>query len=165
MRLYFESWGLPPVPWAMLLEVACWDCTFNESVSFASSADTGPGKRKREDEAPILEQRENRMNPLRCPVKFYEFYLSKWWVGGFAGMALAQGPKGPALPWYWSLFYHSHPHHCSPESLRTRNDVFYLQPERSCIAESPLWYSVIDLYSYFCSLILSPKKFLIKIPH
>lgn len=45
---------------------------------FASSADTGPGKRKREDEAPILEQRENRMNPLRCPVKFYEFYLSKW---------------------------------------------------------------------------------------
>uniref|UniRef100_A0A2K6MEK5 TRASH domain-containing protein n=1 Tax=Rhinopithecus bieti TaxID=61621 RepID=A0A2K6MEK5_RHIBE len=71
---------------------------------------TGPGKRKREDEAPILEQRENRMNPLRCPVKFYEFYLSK-----------------------------------CPESLRTRNDVFYLQPERSCIAESPLWYSVIPM--------------------
>lgn len=39
----------------------------------------------------------------------------------------------------------SHPHHCSPESLRTRNDVFYLQPERSCIAESPLWYSVIPM--------------------
>ncbi|XP_075394704.1 zinc finger MYM-type protein 3 isoform X2 [Tenrec ecaudatus] len=72
--------------------------------------DTGPGKRKREDEAPVLEQRENRMNPLRCPVKFYEFYLSK-----------------------------------CPESLRTRNDVFYLQPERSCIAESPLWYSVIPM--------------------
>ncbi|XP_052589808.1 zinc finger MYM-type protein 3 isoform X3 [Peromyscus californicus insignis] len=71
--------------------------------------DTGPGKRKREDET-ILEQRENRMNPLRCPVKFYEFYLSK-----------------------------------CPESLRTRNDVFYLQPERSCIAESPLWYSVIPM--------------------
>lgn len=72
--------------------------------------DSGPGKRKREDEAPVLEQRENRMNPLRCPVKFYEFYLSK-----------------------------------CPESLRTRNDVFYLQPERSCIAESPLWYSVIPM--------------------
>ncbi|XP_038172480.1 zinc finger MYM-type protein 3 isoform X3 [Arvicola amphibius] len=71
--------------------------------------DTGPGKRKREDDT-ILEQRENRMNPLRCPVKFYEFYLSK-----------------------------------CPESLRTRNDVFYLQPERSCIAESPLWYSVIPM--------------------
>uniref|UniRef100_A0A8C3VBW8 Zinc finger MYM-type containing 3 n=1 Tax=Catharus ustulatus TaxID=91951 RepID=A0A8C3VBW8_CATUS len=71
---------------------------------------SGSGKRKREEEAPMLEQRENRMNPLRCPVKFYEFYLSK-----------------------------------CPESLRNRNDVFYLQPERSCIAESPLWYSVIPM--------------------
>uniref|UniRef100_A0A8D0B8B6 Zinc finger MYM-type containing 3 n=1 Tax=Salvator merianae TaxID=96440 RepID=A0A8D0B8B6_SALMN len=72
--------------------------------------DGGLGKRKREEDAPVLEQRENRMNPLRCPVKFYEFYLSK-----------------------------------CPESLRNRNDVFYLQPERSCIAESPLWYSVIPM--------------------
>ncbi|NXD86044.1 ZMYM3 protein, partial [Halcyon senegalensis] len=72
--------------------------------------DGSSGKRKREEEAPMLEQRENRMNPLRCPVKFYEFYLSK-----------------------------------CPESLRNRNDVFYLQPERSCIAESPLWYSVIPM--------------------
>lgn len=74
------------------------------------SRDNGSGKRKREEEAPMLEQRENRMNPLRCPVKFYEFYLSK-----------------------------------CPESLRNRSDVFYLQPERSCIAESPLWYSVIPM--------------------
>ncbi|NXI82259.1 ZMYM3 protein, partial [Rhipidura dahli] len=74
------------------------------------SRDSGSGKRKREEEVPMLEQRENRMNPLRCPVKFYEFYLSK-----------------------------------CPESLRNRNDVFYLQPERSCIAESPLWYSVIPM--------------------
>ncbi|KAM9274489.1 zinc finger MYM-type protein 3 [Morus bassanus] len=72
--------------------------------------DGASGKRKREEEVPMLEQRENRMNPLRCPVKFYEFYLSK-----------------------------------CPESLRNRNDVFYLQPERSCIAESPLWYSVIPM--------------------
>ncbi|KAM6061405.1 zinc finger MYM-type protein 3 isoform 2-T3 [Chlamydotis macqueenii] len=72
--------------------------------------DGSSGKRKREEEVPMLEQRENRMNPLRCPVKFYEFYLSK-----------------------------------CPESLRSRNDVFYLQPERSCIAESPLWYSVIPM--------------------
>ncbi|NXG13111.1 ZMYM3 protein, partial [Grallaria varia] len=74
------------------------------------SRDGSSGKRKREEEVPMLEQRENRMNPLRCPVKFYEFYLSK-----------------------------------CPESLRNRNDVFYLQPERSCIAESPLWYSVIPM--------------------
>ncbi|KAF7237398.1 Zinc finger MYM-type protein 3 [Varanus komodoensis] len=78
--------------------------------SAAGGGTGGLGKRKREEELPVLEQRENRLNPLRCPVKFYEFYLSK-----------------------------------CPESLRNRNDVFYLQPERSCIAESPLWYSVIPM--------------------
>ncbi|KAH0630754.1 hypothetical protein JD844_003943 [Phrynosoma platyrhinos] len=79
-------------------------------VRHRKGRDGGLGKRKREEDTPVLEQRENRMNPLRCPVKFYEFYLSK-----------------------------------CPESLRNRNDVFYLQPERSCIAESPLWYSVIPM--------------------
>ena len=29
--------------------------------------------------------------------------------------------------------------------MRNRCDIFYLQPERSCIAESPLWYSVIPM--------------------
>ncbi|CAH2316565.1 zinc finger MYM-type 3 isoform X1 [Pelobates cultripes] len=67
-------------------------------------------KRKREEETPLLEQNENKLNPLRCPVKFYEFYLSK-----------------------------------CPENLRNRSDLFYLQPERSCVAESPLWYSVIAM--------------------
>ncbi|XP_075691807.1 zinc finger MYM-type protein 3 [Rhinoderma darwinii] len=68
-------------------------------------------KRKREDDQqPLMEQHENKMNPLRCPVKFYEFYLSK-----------------------------------CPDNLRNRSDVFYLQPERSCVAESPLWYSVIPM--------------------
>ncbi|KAM4662391.1 zinc finger MYM-type protein 3 isoform 2-T2 [Discoglossus pictus] len=65
-------------------------------------------KRKYEEEQPLLEQLENKMNPLRCPVKFFEFYLSK-----------------------------------CPEILRNRTDVFYMQPERSCVAESPLWYSVV----------------------
>nr|XP_015206899.1 PREDICTED: zinc finger MYM-type protein 3-like isoform X1 [Lepisosteus oculatus] len=74
------------------------------------SKESSMGKRKREEELSELEQRENRMNPLRCPVKFFEFYLSK-----------------------------------CPDSMRNRNDVFYLQPERSCIAESPLWYSVIPM--------------------
>uniref|UniRef100_A0A8C8IXV8 TRASH domain-containing protein n=1 Tax=Oncorhynchus tshawytscha TaxID=74940 RepID=A0A8C8IXV8_ONCTS len=40
------------------------------------SNEVGLGKRKR-DEPSELEQQENRMNPLRCPVKFFEFYLSK----------------------------------------------------------------------------------------
>ncbi|MFT7811042.1 zinc finger MYM-type protein 3 isoform X1 [Arapaima gigas] len=66
------------------------------------------GKRKREESAPAKEQHENRMNPLRCPVKFFEFYLSK----------------------------------CSG-AVRNRSDLFYLQPERSCVAESPLWYSSV----------------------
>ncbi len=29
----------------------------------------------------------------------------------------------------------------SPESTKSRNDLFYLQPERSCVPESPVWYS------------------------
>ncbi|KAL1492753.1 hypothetical protein ABEB36_010958 [Hypothenemus hampei] len=58
----------------------------------------------------VYEQQENEENPLRCPVKLYEFYLSK-----------------------------------CPESVKTRNDVFYLQPERSCVPDSPVWYSTMHL--------------------
>ncbi|RZC39488.1 DUF3504 domain containing protein [Asbolus verrucosus] len=32
-----------------------------------------------------------------------------------------------------------------PESVKTRNDVFYLQPERSCVPDSPVWYSTTAL--------------------
>lgn len=37
-------------------------------------------KRKRDDEEKeeVLEMMENSENPLRCPVRLYEFYLSKW---------------------------------------------------------------------------------------
>ncbi|XP_046865153.1 zinc finger MYM-type protein 4 isoform X2 [Drosophila willistoni] len=62
--------------------------------------DANPRKKK------VYEQQENEDNPLRCPVRLYEFYLSK-----------------------------------CPESVKTRNDVFYLQPERSCVPDSPVWYS------------------------
>ncbi|XP_011637369.1 zinc finger MYM-type protein 3 isoform X2 [Pogonomyrmex barbatus] len=58
----------------------------------------------------VYEQQENEENPLRCPVKLYEFYLSK-----------------------------------CPESVKTRNDVFYLLPERSCVPDSPVWYSTSSL--------------------
>lgn len=63
----------------------------------------------------------------------------------------AGGPRGEWLPQAAHpgtgppLTPVSPPSACSPESLRSRNDVFYLQPERSCIAESPLWYSVIPM--------------------
>jgi len=41
-----------------------------------------PAKRRKEEESKedILEMMENTENPLRCPVRLYEFYLSKWWV-------------------------------------------------------------------------------------
>ncbi|XP_059471481.1 zinc finger MYM-type protein 4 [Neocloeon triangulifer] len=58
----------------------------------------------------VYEQQENESNPLRCPVKLYEFYVSK-----------------------------------CPESVRGRNDVFYLLPERSCVPDSPVWYSTMSM--------------------
>ncbi|XP_064203342.1 zinc finger MYM-type protein 4 isoform X5 [Anguilla rostrata] len=71
-----------------------------------------PAKRKKEDEPEdeVLEMPENTENPLRCPVRLYEFYLSK----------------------------------CS-DSVKQRTDLFYLQPERSCVPNSPLWYSSVPL--------------------
>ncbi|XP_029427284.1 zinc finger MYM-type protein 4 isoform X2 [Rhinatrema bivittatum] len=71
------------------------------------------GKRKRiEDEEGqfMMDMAENTDNPLRCPVRLYEFYLSK----------------------------------CS-ESVKQRSDVFYLQPERSCVPNSPMWYSTLPI--------------------
>lgn len=65
-----------------------------------------PNSRKKK----VYEQHENEENPLRCPVKLYEFYLSK-----------------------------------CPESVKTRNDLFYLTPERSCVPDSPVWYSTCAL--------------------
>uniref|UniRef100_A0A8B9K5K1 Zinc finger MYM-type protein 4 n=1 Tax=Astyanax mexicanus TaxID=7994 RepID=A0A8B9K5K1_ASTMX len=68
-----------------------------------------PAKRKREDEEDegvVMEMQENAGNPLRCPVRLYEFYLSK----------------------------------CS-SSVKQRTNIFYLRPERSCIPNSPLWFS------------------------
>ncbi|KAK3098409.1 hypothetical protein FSP39_019220 [Pinctada imbricata] len=66
--------------------------------------------KKKKEEMPIYEQAENLDNPLRCPVKLYEFYLSK-----------------------------------CPESIKNRNDAFYLVPERSCVPDSPVWYSTMNL--------------------
>lgn len=65
-----------------------------------------PLKGQKNEERKMYEQHENHENPLRCPVKLYEFYLSK-----------------------------------CPESTKNRNDMFYLQPERSCVPDSPVWYS------------------------
>ncbi|KAI5607747.1 zinc finger MYM-type protein 4 isoform X1 [Silurus asotus] len=73
-----------------------------------------PAKRKKEDdedeEGVVLEMQENIENPLRCPVRLYEFYLSK----------------------------------CSA-TVKQRTSVFYLRPERSCVPNSPLWFSQVAL--------------------
>lgn len=39
-----------------------------------------PSKRRKEEETKekLLEMMENTENPLRCPVRLFEFYLSKW---------------------------------------------------------------------------------------
>lgn len=33
----------------------------------------------------------------------------------------------------------------SSESVKQRNDVFYLQPERACVPNSPMWYSTFAI--------------------
>lgn len=47
-----------------------------------SSDPETPAKKRKDEEAKedILEMVENQENPLRCPVRLYEFYLSKWSV-------------------------------------------------------------------------------------
>lgn len=44
-------------------------------------ADETPAKKRKVDfQEKVLEVPENKENPLQCPVKFYQFYLSKWFV-------------------------------------------------------------------------------------
>ncbi|XP_068189550.1 zinc finger MYM-type protein 4-like isoform X2 [Antennarius striatus] len=82
------------------------------SMNDTESGPEVPTKRRKEEESKedILEMMENTENPLRCPVRLYEFYLSK----------------------------------CS-ESVKQRTNVFYLHPERSCVPNSPLWFSSTPL--------------------
>ncbi|XP_074468762.1 uncharacterized protein LOC141753956 isoform X2 [Sebastes fasciatus] len=77
-----------------------------------SDADGVPAKKRKRNESKedIVELMENIENPLRCPVRLYEFYLSK----------------------------------CS-ESVRRRTDLFYLEPDRCCVPNSPLWFSSTPL--------------------
>uniref|UniRef100_A0A8C7FCD3 Zinc finger MYM-type protein 4 n=1 Tax=Oncorhynchus kisutch TaxID=8019 RepID=A0A8C7FCD3_ONCKI len=80
----------------------------NTKSNFLPDVDGVAAKRKRDDEEKeeVLEMMENSENPLRCPVRLYEFYLSK----------------------------------CS-DSVKQRTNVFFLLPERSCVPNSPMWFS------------------------
>lgn len=97
----------------------------------------------------VYEQQENEENPLRCPVKLYEFYLSKWYVFFYHDIYIQKLKflNFTTLPFiivftinilYINIYF-------SPESVKTRNDVFYLLPERSCVPDSPVWYSTSPL--------------------
>lgn len=46
----------------------------------------------------------------------------------------------PQFSFFFSLFPVD-----SSESVKQRNDVFYLQPERSCVPNSPMWYSTFPI--------------------
>ncbi|KAM3833892.1 LOW QUALITY PROTEIN: zinc finger MYM-type protein 4-like [Diretmus argenteus] len=63
-------------------------------------------KKKQEGEEGDMEMPENITNPLHCPVRLYEFYLSR-----------------------------------CPETMKKRDDVFYLQPERTVHTNSRRWYT------------------------
>ncbi|XP_017271396.1 glutamine-rich protein 1 [Kryptolebias marmoratus] len=59
-----------------------------------------------------VEQIEDPENPLRCPIKLYDFYLFK-----------------------------------CPQSVKGRNDVYYMTPEPVVAPNSPMWYSSQPLTS------------------
>ena len=61
--------------------------------------------------------------------------------GGTSPWACNSGLQTPGIP-VFSLSFLS----CdSSESVKQRNDVFYLQPERSCVPNSPMWYSTFPI--------------------
>ena len=43
----------------------------------------------------------------------------------------------------------------SPDSVRSNTDLFYLVPERSCVPDSPVWYSSAPLGQHDMNKILT----------
>lgn len=78
------------------------------------------------------EQIEDPENPLRCPIKLYDFYLFKWWV------ILSQkfSFNWVCTRWNWLPVSFS-----SPQSVKGRNDAYYMTPEPVVAPNSPMWYS------------------------
>nr|XP_029135785.1 zinc finger MYM-type protein 4-like [Labrus bergylta] len=81
-------------------------CYPPKSINEEESDEDGVPAKKRKKDNGITVMMENAENPLRCPVKYYEFYLSK----------------------------------CS-ESVRSQPGLFYLQPDRRSVPNSPVWFS------------------------
>lgn len=79
-------------------------------------------KRQTENEGD-LEMMENVTNPLHCPVRLYEFYLSRWWDSHTNKFAItAAGMKTERITFFV---------HHSPESVKKKTNMFYLQPEQN----------------------------------
>lgn len=78
----------------------------------------GTGQKGVDD--PYEEQTEDPENPLRCPIKLYDFYLFK-----------------------------------CPQSVKGRNDVYYMTPEPVVSPNSPMWYSSQPLTSQQVAQMLS----------
>ncbi|KAK9498311.1 hypothetical protein O3M35_002973 [Rhynocoris fuscipes] len=105
----------------------------NTSVSSASHRNNNklivlryyPSKETQGSNAKKLfyEQCENDEDPSRCPVRLYEFYLSR-----------------------------------CPESVKSQDDIFYLQPERSCAPDSPVWYTSTPLSADLLKKMLNRMK-------
>ncbi|XP_054469625.1 zinc finger MYM-type protein 4 isoform X2 [Anoplopoma fimbria] len=78
--------------------------------SSPATAHTERFRKRQGEEEEDLEMLENVANPLHCPVRLYEFYLSR-----------------------------------CPESVKTRTDVFFLQPEQIVHTTSSHWYTAQPL--------------------
>ncbi len=70
---------------------------------------------------------ENVENQMRCPVKLFEFYLSKWYKYLYLN--------------FDSLIIFDHFIDYSPEVVCQRRDMFYLYPIEGCVPDSQTWYT------------------------
>lgn len=88
----------------------------------------------------VFEPEKGGAKPLRCPVKFYEFYLLNWYVeSSFWPSSFVRFVTFFLIEYREILLSFSFPN--SPKSLKEKTDVFYLLPELMRAPNSPIWYS------------------------
>lgn len=64
---------------ALFLKVLLFTELCDAVFVYPDKLSVGKRKRSEDEEVPTaVEMAENTDNPLRCPVRLYEFYLSKW---------------------------------------------------------------------------------------
>ncbi|XP_030883178.1 zinc finger MYM-type protein 4 [Leptonychotes weddellii] len=71
------------------------------------------------------------------PLQKQESEPGVWWITYFLYFLIPN-----FLSFFLSFFFFPVD---SSESVKQRNDVFYLQPERSCVPNSPMWYSTFPI--------------------